>query len=179
MVRPRYRLPPSGKDSSIPRMLKFFNDRIPGSDYINDDKKCCFCRRIMKRKILVGCILFVFAGLVLIGTTTGQSSKGSAGDGRLLTVLNPVMADRFVERVPLTPRLDTLEGKTIYLYDTQWGGPEAANSVYEEIQAWFAKNIPSATVVIHKGPNWMANDTAFLQVITDKKIDAVLIGISG
>jgi len=129
----------------------------------------------MKRKILFGSALLALAGLVLIGTTSCQGG----GDGRLITVLNPAMPANLVERVPLTERLDTLEGKTIYLYDTQWGGPEAARSVYEEMQAWFAKNVPTARIVIYRGPGWMSYDKAFLQEIIDNKVDGVVIGISG
>ena len=134
-----------------------------------------FSEEEMKRKILLKSALPALVVLIFIGTTSCQSG----GDGRLITVLNPAMTANLAERVPLTPRLDTLEGKTIYLYDTQWGGPQAANSVYEEMQAWFAKNIPSARVVIYKGPGWMSYDKSFLKEITDKKIDGVLIGISG
>jgi hypothetical protein len=56
-----------------------------------------------------------------------------------MKVLNPAISVKMAERVPLVPRLNTLEGKTIYMVDIQWGGPEAAYSVYEEMQAWFAK----------------------------------------
>jgi len=129
----------------------------------------------MKRKILFGVALFALAGLIMAGTTSCQAG----GDGRSITVFNPAMTTTLAERVPLTPRLDTLEGKTIYLYDTEWGGPDAANSVYEEMKAWFAKNIPSLTVVIHKGTGWMSYDKGFLQTVKDKKVDGVLIGISG
>jgi len=130
----------------------------------------------MKRKILLKSALFALVVLIVIGTTSCQSSSD---DQRLITVLNPAMSARLAERVPLTPRLDTLEGKTIYLYDTQWGGPQAANSVYEEMQSWFAKNIPSAKIVIHKGPGWMSYDKGFLTEIKEKKVDGVVIGISG
>jgi hypothetical protein len=132
----------------------------------------------MKRKILLGSILSALVVLIVIGTTACLSNGGS-GDGRLITVLNPAMSTNFAERVPLTPRLDTLEGKTIYLYDTQWGGPESNYTVFQEIQAWFAKNMPSVTVVIHRGPNWMAYDQGFVKMVTEKKIDGVVIGISG
>ena len=128
----------------------------------------------MKRKILFGSVFAMFVILIVIGTTACQSDGG-----RLITVLNPAMTANLAERVPLTARLDTLEGKTIYLYDTQWGGPEAANSVYEEMKDWFARNMPSTKVVIHKGPGWMSYDKGFLKEIVDKKIDGVVIGISG
>ena len=104
----------------------------------------------MKRKILLGSFLLMAAALISIGSTpsaTGQANTGKAIGERLITVLNPAISTKFVERVPLAPRLDTLEGKTIYLVDLQWGGPEAAYSVYEEMQGWFSRNMPSVKVV--------------------------------
>ncbi|MBN1569740.1 MAG: hypothetical protein JXA73_17985 [Acidobacteria bacterium] len=136
----------------------------------------------MKRKILLGIVLLMIAALISIGkmpTATGQANMQKACDERLITVLNPAMTNKMAERVPLTPRLNTLEGKTIYLYDTQWGGPEAAYSVYEEMKDWFARNMPSVKTVIHRGPSWMADDPGFLKVVTDNKVDAVIIGIAG
>jgi hypothetical protein len=129
----------------------------------------------MKGNILFGSSLLVMAALISIGMTppaTGQAEP-------LITVMNPAISTRIVERVPLAPRLDTLEGKTIYMYDTQWGGPEAAYSVYEEMQGWFSRNMPSVKTVIHRGTGWMTDDPGFLKVITDKKIDGVIVGIAG
>jgi len=128
----------------------------------------------MKRKILFGSFLLVMVALISIGRTPSATGKD-----QLITVLNPAISTKMAERIPLGPRLNTLEGKTIYLYDTQWGGPEAAYSVYEEMQGWFARNMPSVKTVIHRGPSWMADDPGFLKVVTDKKVDAVIIGIAG
>jgi hypothetical protein len=136
----------------------------------------------MKRKIFLGIVLLMIAALISIGkmpTATGQANIQKACDERLITVLNPAMTNKMAERVPLAPRLNTLEGKTIYMYDTQWGGPEAAYSVYEEMKDWFARNMPSVKTVIHRGPSWMADDPGFLKVVTDNKVDAVIIGIAG
>ena len=136
----------------------------------------------MKRIILMGGFLLVMIALISIGiapTATGQANAGKACDERLIAVLNPAVSTKMAERIPLAPRLTTLEGKTIYMYDTQWGGPEAAYSVYEEMQAWFARNMPSVKTVIHRGPSWMADDPGFPKLVTDKKVDAVIIGIAG
>ena len=65
-----------------------------------------------------------------------------------LRVLNPTPPNRMVDRVPLIPRFDTLEGKTIFLVDIGWGGPEAAPSIYKEMKAWFAQNMPSVKVEV-------------------------------
>jgi hypothetical protein len=136
----------------------------------------------MKKKILLGSFLLMMAVLISIGITppaTGQANAPGASGERLITVLNPAIATGVVERVPLGPRLNTLEGKTIYMYDTQWGGPDAAYSVYEEMQGWFSRNMPSVKTVIHRGTGWMTDDRGFLKVITDNKVDGVILGIAG
>jgi hypothetical protein len=136
----------------------------------------------MKRKILPASLLLLMMALISIGgmsLTSGQADAGKAIGDRLITVLNPAIGTRMVERVPLGPRLNTLEGKTIYLYDTQWGGPDAAYSVYEEMQGWFSKNMPSVKTVLYRGTGWMTDDPGFLKVVTDKKVDGVVLGIAG
>ncbi|HTY64613.1 MAG TPA: hypothetical protein VMG30_20365 [Acidobacteriota bacterium] len=138
----------------------------------------------MKRKILLGSFLLMIAALISIGSmpsATGQAKAGKSSDAQLITVLNPAIASKFVERVPLAPRADTLEGKTIYLVDLQWGGPEAGYSVYEEMKAWFATNMPSVKVEIRRSAGgWMGGDDPGLRKeIAEKKAAGVMIGIGG
>lgn len=137
----------------------------------------------MKTKILLGSCLLMMAALISIVKTpsaAGQANAGRASDDRLLTVLNPAISTKMAERVPLGPRLNTVEGKTLYLIDMQWGGPEAAYSVYEEMQGWFARNMPSVKIVIKRmssGP--FGDDPALRKEIADKKVDGVITGIAG
>ena len=113
-----------------------------------------------------------------VGNRTGKYGE-SLGE-RLITVLNPAISTKLVERVPLAPRLGTLEGKTIYLVDLQWGGPEAAYSVYEEMQGWFARNMPSVKVEIRRSSGWtVGDDPGLRKEIADKKVAGVIIGIGG
>jgi len=138
----------------------------------------------MKKKILLGSFLLMIAALISIGSmpsATGQAKKGKSCDERLITVLNPAISSNFVERVPLAPRADTLEGKTLYLVDLQWGGPEAAYSVYEEMQAWFSRNLPSVKIEIRRSKGgWMGGDDSGLRKeIAEKKAAGVMIGIGG
>jgi hypothetical protein len=96
-----------------------------------------------------------------------------------LRVLNPTPPNRMVDRVPLTPRLDTLEGKTIYLVDIGWGGPQAAPSIYAEMKAWFAQYMPSVKVEIRQVKGSYMQDQPELWKEIKEKGHAAMIGISG
>ena len=137
----------------------------------------------MKRRMLYGSFLLVMAALISFGNTTpatGQSNAEKAYEDQLITVLNPAISTRMIERDPLGPRLKTLEGKTIYLVDMQWGGPEAAYSVFEEMQNWFSRNMPSVKVVIKRmGSGPFGDDPGLRKEIVDKKVDGVITGIAG
>ncbi len=143
----------------------------------------------MKRKrVAAGCLLFAAAlavnGIAPVQAGARKGAKPAANSvnpdaGKLITVLNPAIANKMAVRIPLSPRLDTLEGKTIYMMDINWGGPEAAYSVFEEIQSWLAANKPSVKVVIRrmKG-SYMSEDTELLKEI-GKNANAAIVGISG
>ena len=72
----------------------------------------------MKKKILFDSFLFVLVTIISIGVmscATRETDTAQNCDERLITVLNPAISNKMAERVPLTPRTGTLEGKTIYL----------------------------------------------------------------
>jgi hypothetical protein len=137
----------------------------------------------MKNKILFGSFLFVSVALILIGVmscVTEPVDTATNCDERLITVLNPAISSKMAERIPLTPRTDTLEGKTVYLVDLQWGGPEAGYSVFEEMKDWFSRNMPSVNVEIRRSRGgWMGDDPALRKEIISKKAGGVVIGIGG
>jgi hypothetical protein len=94
-------------------------------------------------------------------------------------VLNPTPPNRMVDRVPLVPRLDTLEGKTIFLVDIGWGGPQAAPSIYAEMKAWFAQNMPNVKVEVRSIKGSYMQDQPELWKEISEKGQAAMIGISG
>ena len=96
-----------------------------------------------------------------------------------ITVLSPAITGIKVDREPLAPRLDTLEGKTLYMVDINWGGPDAANSVFEQIQSWLAANMPSVKTVIRKKNGWYEADDPELWKEIKEQGHAAIVGISG
>jgi hypothetical protein len=124
-------------------------------------------------------LLLIVASLAFAGSAPGQAKRSVAAQKPLITVLNPAIESKMVDRVPLSPRLDTLEGKTFYLVDINWGGPEAAYSVFEEIQSWLAQKMPSVKVIIKRKAGSYTTDDKPLWAEIKKNGNAAMIGISG
>jgi len=118
--------------------------------------------------------LLVLGALLFAGSMPAQSEAPGK-----ITVLNPAIASSMAKRAPLTARLNSLEGKTLYLVDINWGGPDAAYSVYEEMQAWFAKEIPSLKVIIKRKKGPYSQDDPELWKEIAKNGNAAMVGISG
>ncbi|MBN1832712.1 MAG: hypothetical protein JW896_11445 [Deltaproteobacteria bacterium] len=126
----------------------------------------------MKRLFIpASSVLMIFALVTVLHATSVGSEK--------ITVMNPAITSTMVDRVPLTNRLDSLDGKTLYMVDIGWGGPDAAYSVFEEMRAWFSENMPNVKTVLKRkqGP-YSADDPELWKEIKEKG-DAALIGISG
>ena len=101
-------------------------------------------------------------------------------DSSMVTVLNPAIATRLADRVPLAPRLDSLDGKTIYLVDFDWGGMGQNDSIQQEMQAWFAQHMPSVKTIIKiKGGNFVTDDPGLWKEIAAAHGDGVIIGVAG
>ena len=77
----------------------------------------------------------------------------------------------------LAPRLDTLQGKTIYLVDTGFGG---SGKFLDEVQAWLGEHIPSAkTVRRRKTGNIFRDDTKDLWKEIKEQGQAAILGVAG
>ena len=133
-------------------------------------------RKTVKRKLLLCCTVFV---IVTALSALLTSCQGSNSAGQRITVMNPAIESKMVDRIPLSPRLDTLDGKTIYLVDINWGGPDAAYSVFEEMKDWFAKNKPAVNIIIKRKAGMYTMDDPPLWKEIAEKGNAALIGISG
>ena len=61
-----------------------------------------------------------------------------------LTVLNPIGFAPTVTRKELAPRLDTLDGKTVYLVDCRF---DDSDVFLKQMQAWFTEHMPGVRTV--------------------------------
>ena len=61
-----------------------------------------------------------------------------------LTVLNPEGYPPKVTHKQMAPRLDTLDGKTVYIVDCRF---DDSDLFLRQVQAWFADHIPSVKTV--------------------------------
>jgi len=135
----------------------------------------------MKRRPLLLNFLLGVAVLTLCGIATVQAARdAAASDDKLITVLNPAIIEKLAERVPLvSPRMDTLKGKTIYLVDMNYEG-FGPTPVLEEMQAWFAEDMPGVKTIFKlKSGSYIRDDPALWKEIAENGGDGVIMGVAG
>src|SRR5438105_299533 len=59
---------------------------------------------------------------------------------RLTSVMHPMGYPPRVPPKPMAPRLDTLDGKTVFLVDCRF---DDSDVLLKQVQAWFAERMPS------------------------------------
>jgi hypothetical protein len=101
--------------------------------------------------------------------TASAGAKTGSGD---MQALNPKGSPPPVRMVPMAPRLDTLDGKTVYLVDTGFMG---GGTLLQQMQIWLGKNMPQVTVVFRKkaGP-YMEDDPPLWKEIKEKGNAAIM-----
>lgn len=74
-------------------------------------------------------------------------------------------------------RLNSLEGKTVYLVDTGFGG---SFNFMLQLQKWFAEHMPSVTTIRKRKPgNVFMDDNDTLWKEIKEKGDAAVVGVAG
>jgi len=77
----------------------------------------------------------------------------------------------------MAPRLDTLTGKTVYLVNQGFGGSDL---FMEQLQAWFAENMPTVRTVLRRKTGFIfRDDTTDLWKEIKENGDAVIFGVAG
>ena len=107
-----------------------------------------------------------------IGLVCCIAGTQAYAQGARVTVLNPMGTPPPIQMRAMAPRLNTIEGKTIYLVNT--GFPNSDNFM-AVLQEWFKDNHPKTNTVILRAS--MENlQPAQWEEIKDKA-DAVLFGL--
>ncbi len=118
----------------------------------------------------------LFFGTTLLSASEqeiGGAAPGSAGEAKV-TVLNPRGKAPSIPLVPLAPRLNSLEGKTVYFVDVRFPG---GDNLLRQIMEWFSKNYPNVKTVFREktGP-YMDGDPKLWAEIKEKG-DAMVMAI--
>jgi len=108
--------------------------------------------------------------------SVGRTLKGAepAQGEPMITVLNPRGKPPSITLVPMAPRLDTLDGKTVYFVDVRF--PETETFIHE-MMAWFNKNMPKVKTEFRSKVGSMFDDDPKLWAEIKEKGDAVVMGL--
>jgi hypothetical protein len=103
-----------------------------------------------------------------------QKKPTAASGGPKLEVLNPRGLPPPITLIPMAKRLDTLDGKTVYLVSDGFPG---ADAFLNQISIWFKKNMPSVTTVYRLKAGGFADDDPKLNAEIKEKGQAVIMAI--
>ena len=85
------------------------------------------------------------AATLCIGLICGIASTQGYAQGAQITVYNPMGEPPPIKMKAMAPRLDTLDGKTIYFLSS--GFPNSGNFL-EVMKEWFADNHPKVNIIV-------------------------------
>lgn len=91
----------------------------------------------MKNRICAPLIAVLLTVPLFIGLSPAQEAK--------ITVFNPLGQPPAIARVPMAPRLDSLDGKTIYIVDI---GFTDTHQFFTEMQSLLSQKYPKTTWIV-------------------------------
>jgi hypothetical protein len=105
-----------------------------------------------------------------------QAEKAASAEPKMpkITVLNPMGTPPPIELKPMAPRLDTLDGKTIYFVNTGYIGTDRLMDVMSD---WFKANYPKTNIVVKRSRGGMTNVDKELWAEIAEKGDAAIVGL--
>ena len=104
----------------------------------------------------------------------GPHEVDTDGLQRKIVVLNPVGYPPRIEQLGMAPRLDNLDGKTVYLVDTRF---DDGDILLRQMEAWFAEHMPRVkTVYASKSGVYTQDDPELFQEIKEKG-DAMIMTV--
>ena len=114
------------------------------------------------------------------GQPSGIFGRRLNVDSPMFAIHDPVNQPRdtaeALSALKMAPRLDSLEGKTVYLVNTGFAG---SAEFLEEVQGWFARNHPEIKTVLRNKQTSMFTDEPELWKDIKENGDAVIFGVGG
>jgi hypothetical protein len=115
-----------------------------------------------------------------IGQPSGIFGRMLDPDSAPFAIHDPVYQPRNTAEelgsLKMAPRLDSLDGKIVYLVNTGFAG---AREFMEEVEGWFKRHRPDVkTVLYHKKTSMFTNDPELWAEIK-KNGDAAVLGVGG
>jgi len=115
-----------------------------------------------------------------VGQPTGIFGRRLDVDSPMFAIHDPTYQPRdtaeALSSLKMAERLDTLEGKTVYLVNTGFAG---AREFLEEVRDWFSRNRPDVKTVLKNKTSSMFTDEPALWKEIQENGDAVVFGVGG
>jgi hypothetical protein len=136
-----------------------------------------------RRKLLslLGMSPVLLAGASVEAQTERTAKKtpanGNASQDRkqdMVTAVNPKGTPPAIQLIPMAPRLDTLDGKTVYLVDTGFHGSDV---LLHQVEAWFGRNMPQVKIVFRRKAGPYAEDDPKLWKEIKEQGNAVIMAV--
>jgi len=126
--------------------------------------------------IAVLCIALCCGFSTLSNQAYAQANKAAPASKAVpkITVLNPMGTPPPITLKPQAPRLDTLDGKTIYFVNTGYIGTDRLMEVMSD---WFKANYPKTNIVVKRSAGGMTGVDKALWAEIAEKGDAAIVGL--
>ena len=115
-----------------------------------------------------------------IGQPSGIFGRRLDVDSPMFAIHDPVHQPRDTAEnlgaLKMAPRLDSLEGKTVYLVNTGFAG---GKEFMEEVRDWFTRHRPDVKTELRHKKTSMFTDDPELWAEIKKGGDAVVFGVGG
>jgi hypothetical protein len=114
---------------------------------------------------------FIFVAAVI---STALSVCSSSAQETKVSAFNPRGTPPPIRLVPMAPRLDSLDGKTVYLIDVRFMGGDL---LLKEMMDWFAKNHPKTKLAFREKAGSYGESDPKLWAEIKEKGDAAIVAI--
>lgn len=128
--------------------------------------------------LIAGLCICLFCGYQAMDGQAQERTKPASAVNRaadpIITVLNPLGTPPPLQLKAMAPRLDTLEGKTIYIVDDGYPGSDI---LLQELQKGFKEAYPKTNFHYVKKSTFMSAPDPALWAEMKEKADAMVIAL--